>query len=380
MHDNGFVKTNQPRRAPTTVLRVAGAGYGVFFGLGLALYVWGYDGLVLSRASADFAWGLLMLGLPCALLIGGVTGYLGILLPGVGWTALLWTASLGLLTWIAGHMPFEGFDFITGVIDSRFAGLTLRPYLEANQARTILALIPNILLGFALGYLETRAADAAWDYTDARGRMGLRSWSALALGLLVAIVPAVIIHVLIMQPIRAPQLRVARLVATTLQGGVEAVEATGQNRIEAKNYGQRFTPHYTVQFAEFATITEDLYTSYVTVAFDSGFALQCVVMGERVTFCEDLTKKFETRIGDMVHAGLTGEQRWRDDPTKTFVVESAVVEWLRDQQERLSERYTITRTERKGPVTLIEVQFDTGFTTICRFSGAAVSHVVTCSP
>ncbi len=378
MQDNKTMQTQPSRKASTAVLRMAGAGYGVFFGLGLGLLVWGYDSFTLARASADLAWGTFSIGFPCALVVGGVIGYLGIRLPGLGWTTLLWAVSLGALTWGAGHLPFEGFDFLTGMADPRFAGLTLRPYLEAHQVRTLIAIIPNVALGFGIGYLETLAVDSAWDHTNARGRMGLRSWLTLMLGLLVASVPAWIIQSLIMQPTRDPQLRVANLVATTLQGGVEAVKASGQNGIEAQNHGQHFTPRYTVQLVEFSTLTQDLHTSYVTVAFDNNFALQCIVMGELVTYCEDLTKKFDARIGDMIYAGLTGEERWLSDPTKTFVVEDEVVDWLRSRRERLSESYSVIRAGQKGPITLMTVQFDTGFRMTCRFSGAAITRAVVC--
>lgn len=64
-----------PRQKITrAVLLRAGAGYGLLFGLGFALLVWGYDGLVLSRSSTDMAWAKLLLGLPCALVIGGIVG------------------------------------------------------------------------------------------------------------------------------------------------------------------------------------------------------------------------------------------------------------------------------------------------------------------
>jgi len=66
-----------PKKITRAVLLRAGAGYGLLFGLGFALYVWGYDTLTLSRSSADMAWGKLTLGLPCLLVIGGLAGLLG---------------------------------------------------------------------------------------------------------------------------------------------------------------------------------------------------------------------------------------------------------------------------------------------------------------
>lgn len=376
MQNDVSIETTPPGKTPTANPRATGAGYGVFFGLGFALWLWGYDASVLARASADLAWGQFAVGLPCALLIGGVTGYVGARLPAVGWTALLWAFSLGALTWLAGHAPFEGYNFVAGLTDARFAGITLRPYTDVNQVRTLLTLIPNTILGFAVGYLQTLAMDAAWDYTDARGRMRLRSWLALMTGLLIAIAPAVIVHLFVMQPFRAPQVRLANLVATTLAGGVEAVRATGQNVIEAENYGAQFTPSYTIQFAEFATLTEE--SSYVTVIFNSGFALQCIIMGDQVTFCENLSEKYDARIGALAYSGLTGEQRWRSDPRKNFFVEDTVVAWLREHRGQLSENYHITRIEQRGPLALVAAQFDTSFKMTCRFSGAAITHATAC--
>ncbi len=102
-----------PRQKITrAVLLRAGAGYGLLFGLGFALLVWGYDGLVLSRSSTDIAWAKLLLGLPCALVIGGIVGTVG-----------AWSSSL-LLTTCLWAVAFGGIGWLAGIIDPRFAGLT----------------------------------------------------------------------------------------------------------------------------------------------------------------------------------------------------------------------------------------------------------------
>ncbi len=119
----------------------AGAGYGLLFGLGFALFVWGYDALALNRSSADMAWAKLLLGLPCLLVSGGVAGIVGAWSSSTLLTTLVWAAAFGGIGWLAGIIPFTGMNWLAGILDPRFAGLTPWPYTEGSALRTLLVVI-----------------------------------------------------------------------------------------------------------------------------------------------------------------------------------------------------------------------------------------------
>ncbi len=361
-----------------TVLLRAGAGYGLLFGLGFALFVWGYDALMLSRASVDMAWAKLLLGLPCLLVIGGIAGLLGALTSSTLFTIGVWAIALGGIGWLAGHVPFTGISWLAGILDARFAGLTPWPYTENNALRTLLVMIAYTVYGFGVGYMETLAVEWAWDRTTPAGRMKLSAWAVLLVAWLVALPPVFILDYLVMADIRTPPVRVADLVETYLEGGEAAVSATGQNIAEAQRHGARFTPEYTVYFSGFDPTDKTFYTGYSDLVFDTGFALRCTVMTNRVTFCDDFSQKLDVRVGQMVQAGKTGTSPWLEDRMKTFNVTEEVVAWLQTHRAKLSDAYHVTITAQKGHWIYVTAQFDTGAAMTCRFSGNTIVTVDQC--
>jgi hypothetical protein len=361
------------------VLLRAGAGYGLLFGLGFALFVWGYDALALSQSSADMAWAKLLMGLPCLLIIGGIAGILGAWSSSALLTTFVWAVAMGGIGWIAGHIPFAGMSWLAGVINPRFAGLAPWPYTEGNELRTLLVVIAYVVYGFGVGYVETLAIEWAWDRATPEGRLKMGAWSVLLVAWLVALPPTFVLDYLVMSPVRTPQVRVANLVETYLEGGEEAVSATGQNINEAQRHGARFTPRYAIYFSGFDPTSKTFYTGYSDVVFDTGFALRCTVMGDQVTFCDDLSQKLNLYIGQMVQAGKTGERLWLANPMKTFSVTEDVVTRLQTHREGLSDAYRLTITAQKGPWMFVTAQFDAGTTMTCRFHGNVVVTVDQCT-
>jgi len=362
-----------------TVMLRAGAGYGLLFGLGFALFVWGYDALALSRSSADMAWAKLLMGLPCLLITGGIVGILGAWSSSMLLTIGVWAIALGGIGWLAGHIPFTGMSWLAGIIEPRFAGLTPWPYTESNALRTLLVVIAYTVYGFGVGYVETLAVEWAWDRTTPAGRMKVGAWAVLLVAWLMALPPVFILDYFVMAPVRTPQVRVANLIETYLEGGEAAVNASGQNIAEAQRHGARFTPEYTLYFSGYDPRDKTFYTGYSDVVFDTGFALRCSVIGGRVSFCDDLSQKLDARIGQMVQAGQTGERPWLEDKMKTFNVTEDVVTWLQTHQAQLSNAYRLTITAQKGHWMFVTAQFDTGTTMTCRFSGNAIVTVDQCN-
>ncbi len=367
------------QRINRSVVLRAGAGYGLLFGLGFALPVWGYDAWALSRSSADMAWANLLLGLPCLLVIGGVVGTLGAWASSGLLTTGMWAVALGDIGWLAGRIPFTGMNWLAGILDPRFAGLTPWPYTEENALRTLLVVLTYVVYGFGVGYVETLAIEWAWDRATPAGRMKVGAWAVLLVAWLAALPPVFVLDYLVMADVRTPQVRVANLIETYLEGGEAAVSATGQNIAEAQRHGARFTPNYTLYFAGFDPTDKTFYTGYSDVVFDTGFALRCSVRGGRVSFCDDLSQKLDVRIGQMVQAGKTGARPWLDDQMRTFNVTEETAAWLQSHRAQLSDAYRVTITAQKGHWMFVTAQFDAGAALTCRFSGNTIVTVDQCS-
>ena len=365
-------------RAVRTTLLTAGAGYGLLFGLGYSLFVWGYDAWLLGAHAADVEWGVLLLGVFSTLVIGGMAGFAGAQSPWLGVTVSVWVIASGLLGWITGRLPYTGVNLTASIRDPRFAKLEILPYMQSNQSRTVLLILVNVVIGIVVGYVQTVVVERAWDHTTSQGRLSLRSWLTLALAVLVAVLPAFFANALVLLPKRNAQRHVAELVEVVLSEGVAGAEVHGLNVTEAERYGEQFTKDYAIYFTGFFAEGEALYSAYADVVFEDGLALRCIVMGTRVTFCTDLAVKLDTWVRDLVHAGITGEQRWLENPMKTFTVDDAVVRWLLAQGDHLAGHYTIERLAQMNSWMLVAVRFDSGFEMECRFHGAGVVDVDQC--
>lgn len=376
------ISKNNPEsfsNATQRILRTASISYGLFVGLGFALFVWGYDGILLATISADMAWAKFLIGLPCALLIGAVAGFLGHKSPHLALTFGIWILTLGGLSWLAGHIPFEGLSWLAGWLDSRFADVSIFPYLPTNAFRTRLVILINSVLGLVAGYGQMLFVNWAWDHSTADGKLSPNSWLVLVVASLIALLPAISINQFIMKPLRLSNQRVANLVNLTLDGGLEVVQKQGQNTIEAERYGAHFSSEFTLHFVGFDQKTTDLYTTYTDIVFEDGFTLRCIVMGKRVTFCEEYNQKLRGWMDDLIHAGLTGERRWLANTMKKFQPEEHIIQWMQTHQAELSAPYTMKTVAQKGNWRLIEVAFDQQPTIVCRFHGIRTITVDYCA-
>jgi hypothetical protein len=98
----------------------------------------------------------------------------------------------------------------------------------------------------------------------------------------------------------------------------------------------------------------------------------------RVLICADISKKYAGWMDDLIHAGLTGERRWINDPMRTLNIEEDVISWLRSHDDQLSESYQVTRAGQQGRWVFMAARFDTGFEMICRFHGTSSIQVDRC--
>ncbi|MBN1874217.1 MAG: hypothetical protein JXA33_08295 [Anaerolineae bacterium] len=394
----------QQEKVMRRVLLSAGTGYGVLFGLVFSGTIWGYEVWVLSR-TVDFIWPQLALGTLLAVLIGTVAGILGALSPCniilppafslpllrrllnqvLSWTSLtviVWTIATGVLSWIAAHIPYEIYDFMVGWADPRFSNVVILPYTHTNHVRTWLITIANLFVGMAIGFVELRVVDWAWDSITPKRRLGVASWVMVGIGAMVAVVPASVINLMIMRPIRIPQQIVAEQVAVTLSGGVEAAVAQGLNKTVADRYGTNFTEPYQIHFVDFHTDTETLYTSSVDVVFETDaampFAMRCVVLGTHLSFCDDFSKRLADWMDVIVQSALTGTPQWSMDGMRALNVSEAVLVWLDTHQREFSDNYVLSYVAQRGQWILLSAQFDSGFEMVCRFHGLTPMYVDVC--
>ena len=90
MTDTPFSDQNIPgaARDPQPIIRAGGVLFGLIYALSFALLIWGREGVLFARSSAEWPWLHLAAGLLPALLLGAAAGRpapLGSSMPWSGW-------------------------------------------------------------------------------------------------------------------------------------------------------------------------------------------------------------------------------------------------------------------------------------------------------
>jgi hypothetical protein len=368
------------------LFRSAGAAYGLTFGLSFALIIWGRDGALLALAKANMAWGKLLLGLPLAVIIASLAGWLASLFSSTAVYIVLWTVAGALLGWLTGRLPFDSGNIAAWLADQRLWGLPVLPYGESAQVRTQLLLFIGGGIGIAVGFLESLAVQWAWDRATPRGRMSLQSWIVLLACIPLVIPMATLAEDLVYQRMRIPQQRVSESVALALSGaGEEAFKQRNLNYFAIDTFYENLSQNYLIHQVGYRDIGG--YTStQVDAVFEDGFALRCETTEvgmflspeHRVLICADISKKYAGWMDDLIHASLTGERRWLDDPMRTLSVEESVISWLKDHSDQFSESYQVTRMGQQGGWVFMSARFDTDLEMVCRFHGTSSVQVDQC--
>jgi len=378
LHGYGVVGSTQQDKLTRKLLVKAGIAYGAIFCLRFALLVWGYDGLVLQSNGADLPFIKLFVGLPIALLLCVLAGWLGGASANAIVPVALWAIVCGVLGVLAGHIPFEGHNLAVWSLEPRLWGEAIFSFDNSAKVRTTLIVIMSVPLGAAVGYVESLAVQWAWDRKTPRGSLGLGSWAALLVAVPMAFLPAAVANGLMNQPLSAPQRAVGELLDLTLAEEIDEAGALGSSYRSLKPYLGSLSGQYKTYFVGFGSETGSWYSAYIDVAFDNGFVMRCVTSGDSVIYCDNFSARLVGWAGDLARAGLYDERPWEEVKVKRLVVDDAVVTWLATHKDQLSETYQVERVAQQSGWVFVSIQFDTGFGMVCRFRNASPVVVDQC--
>ncbi len=353
-----------------------GTAYGLLFGLMFALVVWGYDGLVLRRSGGDLPWAKLTLGLPVSVLAGLLMGWLGELVDRAWFSGLLGGVVGCFLSVVAGHLPYEGAGWVTGRIDPRFAGLNIYPFGPSASARLVLTAIVGVVFGAMIGALQGWATDRARDHSTRDRRMTVVSWLVLLIAVPVFLPWAVFIDQYVDQPIRYPQTLVSTLVRLVATNDRQEMDRLGLNNRPVRPFVSTLSPNMTTYLIQYDL--EALYDGYVDVAMDNGLILRCSVGGDVVYNCSDIGSQYGPWMDNLIHAGLTGEQRWLNAKPRAQAVRPEVVSWLQGHAAQMEGAYQVYQVAQHGSWLFLAARFENGFELVCRMSGVMPEVVDWC--
>ena len=377
----GFSGLSEDARRTRRLFQAAGVGYGLLFGLGFALFAWGYDAYVLYQSGGVLPWSKLVIGLPLALVVGGLAGWLAALTQMTVVSVVVWALVCGLLGASAGHIPFEGGNLVIWFVDQRYWGETIFHFLSSAATRTTLMVFIMVLLGALVGFIESLVLQWAWDRSSPDGRMTFSSWLTVSAALPMALLPALVVNGFLHRPLNTPQ----RLVSETLDlalSGVREEQLTAESLQSSyrsvKPYLDKITEGYETHFVSFSSETGTWYSAYIEAVFLDGFVIRCVTVGDRLVYCDDFAKRVAGWVDQLVNNALYEERPWLDAKMRRLDVDESVIDWLAEHRDQISENYEVGRESQQSSWVYTWVRFDTGFEMVCRFRDVQPTVVDQC--
>ena len=344
--------------------RIAGVGYGLFYGLAFGLAVWGYDAWALARIHAELAWVKLGLGLPVLLLLGAAAGYLaGRNGRGGVWVAA-WTLYGVMMGIVAGGIPFSGYNLVTWILEPRLWGVNAYPMGRAVTARMIFAATVTGCAGTVGGAIGCALTGKAQALISAAGRVSIQSWTVLFVGMPIALLPGMACDKLINGGLRRAQ----EVVHAAISGNRE--EDTIDTNIVLP--GDQFSNVYTLHLADYDLEGERHTVDVVYGVHGNELTVRCTLIDTVLAGCSPISPRFETWIDALILDGLKGGRGTELTSLADHVSLNAdTPAWLASQEGLISDDYNIFKDTQRGQWVIMSAHFDTHYVLRCYFRGAA---------
>ena len=256
------------------------------------------DGYLLASAHGDLPWLKWLLGTPCLLLIGGFAGWLTARFDRAIIGALVWLlASLGIV-WIASHMPFEGLSWAIGVLDPKFAGLDIYPFVESARIRmSLLYVVVGLImaLGGAFEIFFVEAATGADSHTTRFVR--------LASCLIIFIPIGLAVDNLINSALRNPIEGVHDLIQFGLEARTGSVSQENQRLMGVRRltpFQSFLTNPYRIIMGTYDPETLDETSVYTDFSGNWGM---CAVVGTQPLVCRLSSERYLRKLECLVRMG-----------------------------------------------------------------------------
>lgn len=273
-YEHFFESYGKPLRDPSVQLRFtrrAGAVYGLIFGLGFAILLWLPDAIQLQQVSAYLAWAKLPIGLILCPLIGIVSGYLTSRARWVLLSGIIWAIGAAAIAWAAGHIPYEGVNWIAS-LNPPTVHQTSHPFYLFAALSTGISIVAGAIIGFITGLFQLFAVGRAWEHATATNSLSGRSILALALCLPLAGVFAFTADTTINGPIRRPVVDVAWSIERARD---PATDLRAERLDFLSPYRNQLTSSYTLYWNGVEADQDANLIDIVDVVFDTGLILRC---------------------------------------------------------------------------------------------------------
>lgn len=347
---------------------------GVLIGLALALGAWGWNALAARGTLSPLWYGSLLLGLVVTVAVSALAGWLAAVSGKASFSLLIWCGASLASTWVIGHLAYEGSTLLAWLLDKRFWGLPIYPYIPAALVRQVMAGFFVVLLLSALGLFQPYRLEGLSGTLTADRRLTGRAWFLLLLPLPLVLGCGIIADNLINQPLRSSVavvdevLRVGRAYEGDLfQLGLER----GINYNAVAGIRDRMSSDYTLSIGEIDLGAAAMV--FVVVHFDNATWLNCRVVAEQLSHCWDARPPYERGLPAL----LSG--RTIEDCLECTVVPDEAARISLAAQTPFNQLPEARRLAQQGSYVWMRVESPTGDQVVdCLLRGISPVRLVKC--
>lgn len=274
-------------------------------GLALALGLW-IPGLVrVAAVPLSLFVPEMLLGFVALILIGLTAGWLGALVDRAWFGLLVWVGAALAMSWVMGHLHFEGQTWLVWLADRRFWGQIIYPSTEATQLRMGLAGFFLVLLLAIYGLFQNIRLEGLQNQLDERRRLVAQGWVTLLISLVPALVVGAIVDNIVFKPIFHAPWVLNQAIQTARSHSQEDLFQLSLN--SAINYNALRSVHdqlagpYVLQYGE---IRLGYGNDFAMVArFDSGAWVNCFIIADQLSNCVDASPPYVRGFPSLIATG-----------------------------------------------------------------------------
>jgi hypothetical protein len=307
------------------------------------------------------------------LVVGALAGWLAARPSNPLLGALTWLAAAAVIMLVAGHLPFEGRTLLAWLADRRFWGLAIYPFDAGAQWRMVVASFFPVLVLITLGLLQDYRLDGIQSAMSAR-RLGGRAWLLLLLPLPVVLAGGLAADGVVNGPLRDPLLEAAQVmrVVSGYSGDLDVLtRQTGINYSAVHSVRGQLSSGFQLMLGEIDLGEEQ--TVVVVADFDNGAWINCRVLVDQVSFCQDARPAYVQGL-QLLLAGQDLSQ-CADCQLQASTDWQA---WLSDKG-RFTGTPQISRVAQRGSYVLMRAANPgSGYALECLFQGIRTIRLVQC--
>jgi len=138
-----------------------GFWFGVFLGLGFAIFTWGIDSYILSQHHGFYPWLKFIVGSVICVVVGGVAGWLSAKINKPLYSALIWLIIGSVFAWLTVNLPLLITPRIISMLAPQTGGLLHYTYYDDFGRRVMVAYIWISIFITVAGLLQIPLSDSA---------------------------------------------------------------------------------------------------------------------------------------------------------------------------------------------------------------------------